>query len=68
MWIKHDSNCSSILLMPGGSGWFSIWHPGLSVRGAVPELADLGTAMEGLHQALMRRAVPLRLRPAALDR
>lgn len=54
--------------MPGGSSWLSVWDLGLSVRGAVPELADLGTAMEGLHQTLMRSAVPLRLRLAALDR
>uniref|UniRef100_A0A3Q2SRA0 Inactive rhomboid protein n=1 Tax=Fundulus heteroclitus TaxID=8078 RepID=A0A3Q2SRA0_FUNHE len=56
------------VLVPGGSGWVSVWDPGLPVRGALSELADPGPAVEGLHQAAVRGALPLRLRPAALDR
>ncbi|XP_032125321.1 inactive rhomboid protein 1 isoform X6 [Sapajus apella] len=52
----------------GGSGWLPVWHPGLPLCGALPELADPGAALACLLQAAGCGALPLHLRAAALDR
>lgn len=56
------------LSRPGGSGRQPVWHPGLSVCGALPELADPRAAVEGVFQATSDGRVLLLLRFAALDR
>ncbi|XP_011891210.1 PREDICTED: inactive rhomboid protein 1 isoform X1 [Cercocebus atys] len=53
---------------PGGSGWLPVWHPGLPLCGALPELADPGAALACLLQAAGCGALPLHLWTAALDR
>lgn len=53
---------------PGGASRLSVRDPGLLVRGVVPELADPGPAVAGLHQAAVRGALPLCLWAVALDR
>jgi len=58
----------SALFVPGWPGRLSVWHPGLPVRGVVPELADPRPALEGLHQAALCGALPLCLWPVAVDR
>nr|XP_031543051.1 inactive rhomboid protein 1 isoform X2 [Vicugna pacos] len=53
---------------PGGPSRLTVRHPGLPLRGALPELADPGTTLAGLLQAAGRGALPLHLRAATLDR
>nr|XP_020032551.1 inactive rhomboid protein 1 isoform X4 [Castor canadensis] len=52
----------------GGPGRLAVWHPGLPLRGALPELADPGATLACLLQAAGCGALPLCLRAAALDR
>ncbi|XP_055097611.1 inactive rhomboid protein 1 isoform X5 [Symphalangus syndactylus] len=51
----------------GGSRWLPVRHPGLPLRGALPELADPGAALACLLQAAGCGALPLHLWAAALD-
>lgn len=56
------------VFVTGRAGWLSVWDTGLPVCGVVSELADPCPAMEGLYQAALRGALPLRLWAASLDR
>lgn len=58
----------SAVFVSGGASWVSVWDPGLLVCGVVPELADPGPALEGLHQAAVCGALPFCLWVIALDR
>ncbi|XP_075755305.1 inactive rhomboid protein 1 isoform X3 [Pelodiscus sinensis] len=51
----------------GRSCRIPVWNLGLSLCGTLPELADPGTSMEGLLQAVGCGALPLCLWPLALD-
>ncbi|XP_022372757.1 inactive rhomboid protein 1 isoform X2 [Enhydra lutris kenyoni] len=55
-------------LSPGGPSRLPVWHPGLPVRGALPELAGPGAALASLLQAVGGGPLPVYLRAAALDR
>ncbi|VFV32078.1 inactive rhomboid protein 2 [Lynx pardinus] len=52
----------------GGPGRLAVRPPRLPLRGALPELAAAGAALEGLPQPVGHRTLPVRLRPPALDR
>uniref|UniRef100_A0A8B9CM88 Inactive rhomboid protein n=1 Tax=Anser brachyrhynchus TaxID=132585 RepID=A0A8B9CM88_9AVES len=52
----------------GGSGRVPVRPAGLPLRGALPELASAGEAVESLPQPLRHRPLPLHLRAPALDR
>ncbi|XP_041532535.1 inactive rhomboid protein 1 isoform X5 [Microtus oregoni] len=69
-WYHGQPSQCHLPAIPGGgrSGWLAVWYLGLPLRGAVPELADPGSTLACLLQALGRGALPLCLWPAALDR
>ncbi|XP_069916363.1 inactive rhomboid protein 2 isoform X3 [Oryctolagus cuniculus] len=52
----------------GRPGRLAVRPARLPLRGAVPELAAAGAALEGLPEPGGRGALPVRVRPAALDR
>ncbi|XP_042293834.1 inactive rhomboid protein 1 isoform X9 [Sceloporus undulatus] len=52
----------------GGPRRVPVWHPGLPLCGALPELADPGATLAGFLQVAGGGAFPLRLWPPALDR
>uniref|UniRef100_A0A8C3BU36 Inactive rhomboid protein n=1 Tax=Cairina moschata TaxID=8855 RepID=A0A8C3BU36_CAIMO len=52
----------------GGARRVAVRPAGLPLRGALPELAGAGEALESLPQPLRHRPLPLRLRAPALDR
>ncbi|XP_053516885.1 inactive rhomboid protein 2 isoform X1 [Artibeus jamaicensis] len=52
----------------GGPGGLPVRPPCLPLRGALPELAAAGAALEGLPAPGGHRALPVRVWPAALDR
>uniref|UniRef100_A0A8C0PK27 Inactive rhomboid protein n=1 Tax=Canis lupus familiaris TaxID=9615 RepID=A0A8C0PK27_CANLF len=52
----------------GGPCRLAVRPPRLPVRGALPELAAAGAALEGLLEPVGHRALPLHLWPPALDR
>lgn len=65
---KSHTSCPLVCCVAGRARRLPVRDPGLPICGAVPELADPGAALEGLHQAALRGPLPLCLRPAALDR
>lgn len=62
------SSTCSLCFVSGGSCRQPVWHPCLSVRGAVPELADPRATVASLRQAAGHLRLLLLLRPAPLDR
>lgn len=56
------------LSFSGGSCRQPVWHPGLSVRGAVSELADPGATVAGVRKAAGHLSLLILLWPAPLDR
>ncbi|XP_046758081.1 inactive rhomboid protein 2 isoform X3 [Gallus gallus] len=69
-WHHWQSGQCHLPAVPGGGGprGVAVWFAGLPLRGALPELAGAGEAVESLAQPLRHRPLPLRLRPPALDR
>nr|XP_016853989.1 PREDICTED: inactive rhomboid protein 1 isoform X1 [Anolis carolinensis] len=69
-WHHGKSGQRHLPAVPGGGGSsrVPVWHPGLPLCGALPELADPGAPLEGLPQAAGGGALPLRRRAPALDR
>ncbi|XP_049758820.1 inactive rhomboid protein 1 isoform X9 [Elephas maximus indicus] len=69
-WHHWQPGQCHLLALPcrGGPGWVAVWHSGLPLCGAVPELADPGESVACFLQAAGCGTLPLHLWAAALDR